>query len=231
MFMNMRFKFLTLAVTVIAAAPAASAFEMPSAANSLAPAMSIANNDNLITVAATSGTAAQNAIEKLGATAMAAISDKDMGAAKKKALFHQLLSQNFDMNTIGKFAAGRYWRQATPAQQAQFQSLYEQMVISVYTRRFDNYAGQTFRVTGNRVDESGDVVVSSVVQGGGAPVNVDWRLRNKGNGPRIIDVMVEGVSMAVTQRNDFAGIVEQGGGTFDALIEYLKKGGTSDVQK
>ena len=229
--MNMRFQFLTLSLTVLVAAPAAYAFDVPAMGDTVAPAISSAHNDNMQTVSATSGTAAQSMVAKLGETAMAAISDKSMSDMKKKAIFHQLLSQNFDMATVGKFAAGKFWRQATPQQQQQYLSLYEAMVINVYTQRFNNYSGQTFTVTGNRVDESGDAVVSSTVQGEGAPVSVDWRVRNKGQGPKIIDVMVEGVSMAVTQRNDFAGVVEQGGGTFDALIEYLKKGGTSDVQK
>lgn len=226
--MKMRFKVFTIAVALtVTTAPIAQAIEMPA----LSDAAAVSANSNIQQVAATSGTAAQGMIENLGKTAMDAIADTSMSADKKKALFRQILSQNFDMATIGKFAAGRYWRQATPAQQAEYQSLYEKMVINVYRHRFNNYSGQTFSVTGNRVDESGDAVVSSVVKGSSAPVSVDWRVRNKGAGPRVIDVMVEGVSMAVTQRNDFASVVEQGGGTFQALIDYLKKGGTSDVQK
>lgn len=180
---------------------------------------------------ATDGAAAQAQIEKLGAAAMSAISNTSSSEAQKKATFKSLLNQNFDMPTIGRFALGRYWRTATPAQQQEYLALYQKMVIDVYTSRFNRYSGQTFKVTGNRVDDSGDVVVSSVVEGNGSPVLVDWRVRAKGGAYRIIDVMVEGVSMAVTQRNDFAGVIQQGGGTIDALIEYLKKGGTSDVKE
>jgi len=187
-------------------------------------------NAGVETIAATNGQAAQDLITKLGDRAMAAIKDPATDDAGKKALFRTMLTQNFDMTTIARFAAGKFWRQATPAQQQEYVKLYEQMIIDVYTARFNRYSGQTFAVTGNRLDDSGDVVVSSKVTGTGSPVMVDWRVRNKGGALKIIDVMVEGVSMAVTQRNDFAGVIQQGGGTVDSLIAYLKKGGTSDVQ-
>lgn len=182
-------------------------------------------------VSADKGQAAQDMIARLGDRAMNAIKDPAATESGKKQLFKQLLTQNFDMSTIARFAAGKYWRQASPAQQQEYVNLYEKMIIDVYTARFNRYSGQTFSVTGNRVDDSGDVVVSSQVTGSGSPVLVDWRVRNKGGAMKIIDVMVEGVSMAVTQRNDFAGVIQQGGGTVDALIAYLKKGGTSDVQE
>lgn len=179
---------------------------------------------------AANGQAAQSMISSLGDRAMNAIKDPATTEASKKALFKQILTQNFDMATIARFAAGKYWRQATPAQQQEYVGLYEKMIINVYTARFNRYSGQKFSVTGNRVDDSGDIVVSSEVVGSGSPIMVDWRVRNKGAGYKIIDVMVEGVSMAVTQRNDFAGVIQQGGGTVDSLIAYLKKGGTSDVE-
>ncbi len=177
-------------------------------------------------VAIGNAAAAQATIEKLGATAMNALKDASMTDDKKKALFVSVLGQNFDMDRIARFAAGKYWRQATPEQQAEYQRLYRDMVINVYTSRFKNYAGQEFTVTGSRQDDSGDAVVTSRVTGKGAPINVDWRVRDG----KVIDVMVEGVSMAVTQRNDFAGVIQQGGGTFTALTDYLRKGGTSDVK-
>lgn len=183
-------------------------------------------------VSADQGQAAQSMVSHLGDEAIKTIANAALDDTAKKQSFRRLLTQNFDMSTIGRFAMGKYWRQATPQQQAEYNRLYEKMIVDVYTARFNKYSGEAFNVTGNRVDESGDIVVSSnVVPASGSPISVDWRVRPKGGAYRIIDVMVEGVSMAVTQRNDFAGIIQQGGGTIDALLEYLKKGGTSDVKK
>lgn len=180
-------------------------------------------------VLANTGEGAQSMITRLGDQAMAAIADESLDAAKKKQLFRTMLSSNFDMKTIGKFAMGKFWRETSPAQQAEYLKLYENMIINVYTARFENYEGQKFKVLDNRLDDSGDVIVNSTITGGGAPVNVAWRVRPKNGSYKIIDVMVEGVSMAVTQRNDFAGVIQKGGNNVDALLTYLRQGGTSDV--
>ena len=189
------------------------------------------SNDGPVVLAGT-GEAAQGMITTLGNQAMAAIADTGMDAAKKKALFRTILTQNFDMKTIGKFALGRFWREASEAQQAQYLKLYQDMIVNVYSARFENYSGQKFNVVDHRVDDaSGDVIVNSTITGKGSPVNVSWRVRPKGGAYKIIDVMVEGVSMAVTQRNDFAGVIQKGGNNVEALLTYLRAGGTSDVEK
>jgi phospholipid transport system substrate-binding protein len=216
------FRIFALTLALLMAGPALALDAMPMLAGSA--------TQQILPVASTDGAAAQTMVTRLGDRAMAAIQDKTQSEAQKKQTFHQLLGQNFDMSTIGRFAMGRFWKVATPEQQQEYLRLYQKMVIDVYTSRFNRYSGQKFTVTGNRVDESGDIVVNSQITGDGSPVTVDWRVRAKGGVYRVIDVMVEGVSMAGTQRNDFAGIIQQGGGTVDALLDYLRKGGTSDVE-
>ena len=56
-------------------------------------------------------------------------------------------------------------------------------------------------------------------QGQGQPIRVDWRVRRG----KVIDVIVEGVSMSVTQRSEFASIIQRNGGKVSALINHLKK--------
>ncbi|NBX67190.1 MAG: ABC transporter substrate-binding protein [Proteobacteria bacterium] len=231
--MDMRTRFLALVLPLFVASQAAAmnlpGFDGGSVAPVIALSQTITKDYQL--ASANDGIVAQGMIERLGNEAIRTISNQSLDESAKKQVFKRLLTQNFDMSTIGRFAMGKFWRTATPQQQSEYQRLYERMIIDVYTARFNKYSGQIFEVTGNRVDESGDIVVSSNVKSDGTPIAVDWRVRPKGGAYRIIDVMVEGVSMAVTQRNDFAGVIQQGGGTVDALLDYLKKGGTSDVKK
>jgi len=175
---------------------------------------------------------AERFIDQMGQKGMGAIAITALSDEARKQVFRTILTQNFDLNTISRFVLGRYWRQATPAQQAEYQGLYQTMIINVYTARFKNYSGQRFEVTGSRNDASGDVVVSSKVvpANGGSEVLVDWRVRPKSGAFRVIDVMVEGVSMGVTQRNDFASVIQRGGGAIEALLAYLRRGGVSDVK-
>lgn len=176
------------------------------------------------------GSDAQATIERLGERAMSAIANKSMSKDQKSAEFRKLLSEGFDMETAARFAAGRHWRELSDAQRREYLKLYEDMIIRVYSARFDSYKGQKFRVNGNRIDESGDVVVTSQIIGHGAPIDVAWRVRQKGKQMRVIDVIVEGVSMAMTQRNDFASVIQRGGNNIGALLTYLRQGGTSDIK-
>jgi len=231
--MDMRHRFIAFVFPVLAVGQlTAQATAMSFSADQGAAVISAISTPLATIMVSTDETkAAQAMVAKMGDEAIATIANASLDEAAKKQVFKRILTQNFDMGTIGRFAMGRFWRVATPAQQQAYNGLYEKMIIDVYTARFNKYSGQSFDVTESRLDPSGDIVVrSKIISKNSAPVSVDWRVRSKGGSYRVIDVMVEGVSMAVTQRNDFAGIIQQGGGTVDALLDYLKKGGTSDAK-
>ncbi len=163
---------------------------------------------------------AKSMIDNLAKQAITSL-QKD-SVAEQKARFTSLLSANFDTNKIGQFALGRYNRQLTAAQRTEYNTLFKKMVVNVYTARFQEYSGQTVAITGARKDEkSGDILVNSQIQqpSGGEPVPVDWRIR----GGKIIDVIVTGVSMSVTQRDDFASVIAKGSGKVEALLAYLRQ--------
>lgn len=143
---------------------------------------------------------------------------------EKKAEFKSLLNSSFDMDSIGRFSLGRYWNTATPNQQKEYMALFRKMVINVYAQRFGDYKGQKFEVKSVRPVGGSDALVTSYIipTDGTENVQVDWRVRNKGGSMKIVDVYVAGVSMSVTQRSDFASVIQQGGGKIDVLIKYLK---------
>lgn len=159
-------------------------------------------------------------VQTLADQAISIISKEGSTPDQQKAAFKSLLNKYFDMDKIGKFALGRYRRDASPAQLKEYSALFDKMIVDVYTKRFQEYSGQTIEVSGGYEDkQSGDVVINSLVKGSGSPIAVDWRIRNN----KIIDVIVEGVSLSITKRDDFASTIKKGGGTIDALITHLKK--------
>lgn len=176
-------------------------------------------------VSAGSVKAAQGAkdfIADMGERAIAFLSDPSLSKDAKKASFRKLLDSKFDMETIGRFALGRYWRTTSPKQRLTYQSLFRSMIVDVYSARFEDYKGQSFDVKSARAEGVSDFIVTSfIVPKGDTPVQVDWRVRNKGAGHRIVDVIVEGVSMATTQRQDFAAVIGKGGGDVQVLIDHL----------
>lgn len=168
--------------------------------------------------------AAETFIQTLGDRVLEILRDSSLSQTDSTARMADVLRDGLDIELVGRFAAGVHWRDAEPDQQQAYLELFEQMIIQTYARRFDEYSGETFTVSGSQpVGKSDALVVTQIESANTPPVKVGWRVRDRGAGPKIIDVDVEGVSMAVTQRNEFASVIERGGGKFDALIEALEK--------
>ncbi len=166
---------------------------------------------------------AQKFIEKLGDDAISFLSNSNLSSSTKEKEFRRIMNTNFDMKTIGRFALGKNWRQATPAQQREYQKLFNDMVVRVYSHRLDEYKGQKFKV--GKVREAGkkDLLVSShILPSNGSKVKVDWRVRHKNGRYKIIDVLIEGVSMSLTQRSDFSSVIQRGGGKVEVLLDHLR---------
>lgn len=152
-----------------------------------------------------------------------------MSIDDQKKAFRSLLRDSFDLETIGRFALGKYWRVATAPQRTEYQHLFEKMIVDVYTARFSNYNGQKLVVGKAKPVGDNDAMVASqiVPSDGSEKVNVDWRVRKTGGAFKVVDVVVEGVSMGVTQRSDFGSVIDRGGGDVSVLINHLKNGGAT----
>lgn len=170
------------------------------------------------------GTQAQEFIDKMGQRAIGFLSNTSLSHDQKQQEFKKLLESSFDMKTIGRFALGRYWKVATPAQQGEYLKLFQNLIVKVYSSRFNDYKGQGFDVASFRADGSQDFLVNSfIIPEGGSKVKVDWRVRQSNGSYKIIDVIIEGVSMSLTQRSDFASVIQRGGGNVETLLEHLRK--------
>jgi phospholipid transport system substrate-binding protein len=140
--------------------------------------------------------------------------------------FRVLFEQAFDLPAIGRFVLGPYWRTATEEQRQEFIKLFENYVIHAYTVRFNAYAGQQLKVAGARPEGDNGALVQSEIalpNSNQPPVKVDWRVNKAGDSYKITDVTVEGVSMALTERQEFASVIQRGGGQVDALLKLLRE--------
>lgn len=161
-------------------------------------------------------------IRDLGARAIAVLQSPEMGVAERDAKFHQLLNDGFDMKLIGRFVLGRYWRQASPEARREYLALFGDYVTRTYSARLGGYAGEKLVVVSEQAMSNGkDYLVNTrLARAGGPAVKAAWRVRNGKKGLRIIDVVVEGMSMIVTQRDEFASVVRARG--IDGLIATLR---------
>jgi phospholipid transport system substrate-binding protein len=144
--------------------------------------------------------------------------------AEREAKFHELVDEAFDVPAIARFVLGPYWHTATDAQREEFPKLFEAYIVHVSAVRFGGYSGEQMKVTGSRPEGDKTVVRSQIVRVGNAPpVNADWRVVKTDRGLKIVDVIVEGVSLTVTEREEFSSVIQRGGGQIEVLLRELRE--------
>lgn len=171
--------------------------------------------------AQTSPQLAADFVQQLANQAIATLRAPGTTIEQREVALRRLLRQGFDLQLIGRFVLGRYYRSATPEQRADFQALFEEYLLRTYSSRLGGYSGESFTIVSAVPAGTKDALIRTRIdRPSGPPLHADWRVRATGNQNRIIDVMVEGVSMAVTQRSEFAAVISRGG--FDGLLVALR---------
>ncbi len=163
-------------------------------------------------------------VRHFGEQAIAVLTDKGLAEDQRQQAFRRLLTAGFDIKTIGRFVLGRYWRKATEAERAEYGRLYEDLIVATYSHQLSSYAGETLKVEGVRQQDGRSALVASrFLRAEGEPVQLDWRLLRRGDTWRIVDVVVEGMSMALSQRSEFKAVIRSNGGRIEALLEKLRE--------
>ena len=143
---------------------------------------------------------------------------------ERLARFRQLFHADFDGPGIARFVLGRYWRSASEQEQQEYLKLFEDYVVFVYGTRLSNFNGETFKVRGSRPEGNGLIVATDVISPGGEPpVKIDWRLVTDNGAFKINDVIIEGISMMVTQRSEFASVIQRHGGQVGGLLALMRE--------
>jgi phospholipid transport system substrate-binding protein len=168
-------------------------------------------------------------VKNMGDKAFASLSEPGLTPEERTKRFRDLLNQAFDLPRIARFTLGRYWRTATDEEQQEFVKLFEKFVIQTYASRFQDMSGKKLNVLNAREFSAAQALVLSEIQIPGKPsVKINWRIRSKEDVHKIVDVMVEGISMSVTQRDEFSAVIRQTGGKVGGLIEALRRKTSSD---
>jgi len=160
-------------------------------------------------------------INELGVQAIQVLGPSASPAARVQR-FRELFGAYFDLPGIARFTLGRYWRVATPEEQQQFLGLLREYLAQAYAGRLAQYAGEKFRAVSAQAQGDHTVVISEITRNDGSKIRVDWHLVNNG-GWKITDAYVAGVSMAVTERDEFAAVIQQGGGQVSYLLGRLRQ--------
>ena len=170
---------------------------------------------------ATNKAGATKFVSDLSSQALTVLSANGVPLDQKEKKVRQLLSTNFDLKLIGRYVLGAAWRKASADQRSQYQTLFKEFVLRTYSRRFGGYSGQKFAVTSAKPIGKKDILVSTKIsRPSGPPILAGWRVREKNGAHKILDVVVAGVSMVVTQRSEFRAVISKQG--VGGLIETLR---------
>ena len=152
------------------------------------------------------------------------IINANVSQAEKDKRFAKLFNQALDLDFIGQFVLGRNWKTATPEQRKEFIAVYRQLNVSTWSKRFDEFKGKKFVFQGTSPSNSkGQIFVNSIVpMDQGEPAKVIWRVREKNGSLKVVDIIIENVSLAITARNEYTAFIKNNPGGVDALIANLK---------
>lgn len=221
----MKFKNLSLVKSVMLNAVVAGGvfFTSPVVSNICLAQDAVAENN------ATSAKVYEDFVNQTGNEIINILVNKDAPMESRKADFRKVLSSKFDMQAIGRFVMARYWRVFDQSQKNTYLSLFENAVVENYAAQFDNYHNEKLEVKGSyETPDKGLVVQSTIIRpAGGPPLKVDWKVFQTKGGLKVLDIIVDGVSMSITLRSEYMGVFQSKGGAtgggIDGLFTYLKE--------
>lgn len=167
---------------------------------------------------------AMDFVKQLSTTALEQLTGPNISDSQRVKRFRKLLLQHFDVQAVGKFVLGVYYRRTNEAQFKEFLKLYEIYVAHNYAGLFKKYQGEKIKVL--REQPGGNdttLVFAHIIQISGPPVSMELRVHKKDGVYKVLDLKIEGVSMPLTHRKQFASVISRNSKGVQGLIDALKK--------
>ena len=162
------------------------------------------------------GELVNEAIEKL--------SDKNLNKDQKATFIEKIATDNVDINALGLYTLGELRKSSNKDDISNYQESFEKYFLKTLTQRLTDYSSSKFEVIGDDKKSANYTIVSSKISpvDGGPEIKIDWRIYTKNpDKPLIRDLIVEGLSLARTQKEEFASILNSNNNDINILIEKL----------
>ena len=165
---------------------------------------------------------ARQVVESTVADVLAVLQTDGLDVETRRTRIEGIAYARFDFETMGKLVLARNWKRFDPQQREQFVSEFKRHLSRSYGTRIERYEQEQVDIIGERAEQRGDMTVQTAIRGGQFDgIAIDYRLRNRGGTWRVIDVVIEGVSLVSNFRSQFKDIVSKEGP--DALIAKLQE--------
>jgi phospholipid transport system substrate-binding protein len=154
------------------------------------------------------------------------LNNRALSTEQRRSQFETFLLGLTDMKRIADFTLGQYRRGASPADVAAFDAAFQSYAVAVYQSYFEQYKGQTLKVTGSQERAPQDFIVDTQLidpndHSGQAPLVVEFRVRTDTGKPVVIDFSVAGIWLAIEERDQFTSFLGQNGGNIAMLNGHL----------
>jgi len=162
-------------------------------------------------------------IQATGQELVAAINDTTRDVAARRLRVAAVLRRAVDIEGVGRFILGRWWRTATPAEQQDYMKLFEETLIRNLSARFGEYQGVRFSLGRAQQRTEDDVLVNTVIERpNSAAFSLDWRVGDIGGQPKVVDVIAEGTSLRLTQRSEYSAVIQRNNSSIAALLTAMR---------
>jgi phospholipid transport system substrate-binding protein len=150
------------------------------------------------------------------------LNDHSLSSEDRRRRFAAFLLGLTDMRRVAIFLLGQYAAQAAPADLDAYVAVYQDYILSMYQSYFARYAGQSLHVRASRERAPGDYIVNTDMVGASQPMQIDFRVRTDGAKPVLVDFAIEGVWLALAERDQFLSVLAQNNGDIKALTTHLR---------
>ena len=158
--------------------------------------------------------------------AITKLADKDSNKDEKSKFIEKIALENVDINALGLYTLGELRKSSNEQDILKYQNVFEKYFLKSLTSRLTDYSSSKFKVTGADKKSSNYTIVSSeIISSDGSPeIKIDWRIYTKNqDSPLIRDLIVEGLSLARTQKEEFASILNSNNNDINILIIKLSE--------
>tara|TARA_E500000331_G_scaffold191948_1_gene184553 strand:+ start:1789 stop:2439 length:651 start_codon:yes stop_codon:yes gene_type:complete len=165
-------------------------------------------------------------VTALGNRAIKLLGERVRTDEEQEFQFRKLLREGFAVRKIGRFVLGKYRRSFSNEDVEEFLNLFEDYIVSLYSSAFRSFSGETIavvRVVKTRSPHDTMVIAHINPNAVDGPTKIVFQVRNSSDEYKILDVKIQGVSMIVTQRDEFTGFIRNNGGKIGPLIKALRK--------
>ena len=165
----------------------------------------------------------ENFVTSFADSAISILSNDTISDAERTSSFTELVMSSIDLNLISKFVLSKAWKNASDEQKENYLIAFKDYFVSSYANKLDQYTGERVDVIGSQEAGKYVIVESNIVREGTdtLKINLKWRLLNKNNQIKIIDLNIEGISLVIAQREEFQSFLANNDYDLDKLIEKI----------